>query len=136
MPKVSNTDVRRAVIGHLQADEAVTDLQDADRIFGPQAPSEPEWPFTQYGAAIDVPLRGSCLQGQVISMAIHSFAKGPGENACEAIGAAIVTSLDGRRLAVPGGHCRLRYTAGRTLRDDADTNSWHRVSEFEIRVFV
>jgi hypothetical protein len=137
--RISNTAVRQAIVGHLENDDLVTALVEADRIYGEQVPAKPQWPFIQYGADVDAPLRATCLDGQVIDVAVHSFARGPGAGPAIAIGGVVAASLDGRTfdLTTPyAGKAKVRYTGGRTMRDDADANSWHRVSEFEIRVFT
>lgn len=139
MARISNTAVRTAIVSHLQSDPALLALVDADSIYGPQVPALPAWPFVQYGAFSDLPLRASGLDGQTLVGAIHAFAKGPGENAVEDIGSAIATSLD--LLAIPltapyPGRLRITYTGGQTLRDDADTNSWHRVVNLRVTVYT
>ena len=136
MALVSNTAARRAILAWLKSDATVTALVPAGRIYQPQAPAKPTWPFVQYGVFSDLPRRAACLEGQTLIGAIHAFAKGPGDDAANAIGAALASSLDGRELVIAGGTIRIRYTGGQTLRDTADANSWHRVTNLSIRVLT
>lgn len=136
MAKILNTEIRRAIVGHLEADASVTALVPAERIYAPQPPALPAWPHIVYGVPSDTPLRMSCVDGQTIIVAIHAFAKGPGEAAVEAIGAAIAKALDGQQFSIGDGVAKVRFTGGSTLQDGTDANSWRRITNLRIRVLA
>ena len=65
--------VRRAGLSLLRADDDLTGLV-GDRMYPPQRPANPVWPFIGWGVAIDVPFSASCLDGNQITVAVHCFA--------------------------------------------------------------
>jgi hypothetical protein len=138
MAKISNIGVRRAIVAKLETISALTSVVPATRIYGQRSPAGPVWPFVKCGVPIDQPRRaGACMDGQTILVAIHAFAKGADEEVVEAVGTQIAEGLDGAVLPLTSphtGYARVRYVGGRTQQDDADARSWHRISNFEIRV--
>jgi hypothetical protein len=136
MAQDSAIPVRKAILRALKADSDVTALVPADRIYPPQRPAEPEWPFILYGASIDTALKGSCLDGSTITVAIHQFAKGEEDTA--AIKAAVATALDGleAELLDAGYPARASVivTGGRVIADSDEGDSWHGIVDLEITV--
>jgi hypothetical protein len=53
--------VRRAVVAAWQAYAPLLALVPASRIFPPQRPAKPEWPFVGYGVPNELPFEASCL---------------------------------------------------------------------------
>lgn len=124
---------RRAVVACLRGSPAVAAAVPADRIYGPETPDAPLWPFVRYGSASVLPDRATCLDGSLITVSLHVFAKGPGEDRASAIAAAIGKALDGAVLTDDDGHVfEVTWTGGQTLRDTDEASAWHCTVDLEI----
>lgn len=141
--KDSSLPVRKAILKALKADNAVKVLVPASRIYPPQTPAEPIWPFIRYGIPSDLPFRASGLDGSTIVVAIHAFAKGPGEDAAAAIKATIARALDGgegKGLTLDlvdadyPATAHVLVTGGQLLRDTDEADAWHGIVNLEIAV--
>jgi len=127
--------VRRAIITALRAYGPLTALVPAGRIYPPQMPATPVWPFVRYGTATVIPDRATGMDGARIIVSVHAFARGPGEDAASAIAKAIATCLDEANLTTEDGdQLTIFWTGGQTLQDPEEANSWHCTSDFEITV--
>lgn len=129
--------VRRAVLTALKNDAALSTLVPATRIYPPQTPATPAWPFIRYGQASAIPVRASCVNGSRVLVSVHAFARGPGEDAAEAIGDAVASALDGAVLTLPGGvKAHVSWTGGQTLRDTDEADDWHVIVDLAIEVIA
>ncbi len=136
--------VRRAILTALKADDAVTALVPESSIH-PQSPaSTPAWPFIKYGAPTGVPIDASCVDGDVITVAVHSFAKPrfaagaiveTAEDHADRIGTAVMRALHRRRLTLDSGNpASVRRTNFQLLQDGAEADAYHHVANFQVRV--
>lgn len=126
---------RRAIIVAQRADAALTALVPAARIFGPQPPANPTWPFGKSGAPIAAPDRATGMDGTRVLITMHWFAEGPGDDAVSAIAAASAKALDGAELVTDDGEiASVTWTGGITLQDPEVASGWHATSDFEVIV--
>lgn len=134
--------VRRAILTLLKADAALTALVPAAQIYAQAARSNDLWPFIRWGSPSAVPRRASCLDGQIISSALHGFSKGrwsgkreleTAEDHAARIGAAIAAAVDGRRVAIPGGYAAIRVSGSQLLLDRDEASAFHTVQNLRIR---
>ncbi len=86
--------VRRAGLSLLWAD---ADLHAAvgGRIYPPQRPSDPTWPFVGWGVPIVGPFEASCLDGAEIDFAVHTYAATDEDGAETVSGEELATELCG-----------------------------------------
>ena len=152
MAKDSSQYVRPAVLRLLKRAPTVTVLVPADRIYPPQRPATPDWPFIGYGVPSAVPFGASCLDGSAISVAIHAYAETTGEGddtvggeeMAQAIIAVVAAVLGGEEGAeidlVELGGCPypakayISWTGSQVMQDGADANAFHAWATFTITV--
>jgi len=138
MARDSSIPLRKAILRALKADGTITALVPASRIYPPQRPAKPQWPFILYGASIDTPLRASCLDGSTVNVAVHVFQRGPNaEEETAAIKAALAASLDGAELdlqAAYPAHASIVVTGGRTIQDGDEGDAWHGIVDIRADV--
>lgn len=139
--------VRRAVLTAMKADDALTAMVPEGSIH-PQAPlGALSWPFIKWGAPAGIPIKASCVDGNEIIVAVHGFAKrrenGSGqvietaEDHAARIGSGIAAALDGKSLALSaGGHARVRWTGSQLLQDGDESDAFHSVQNFRVRVIA
>lgn len=137
--------VRRAVLARLKAVADLTALVPAARIYPQSTPPNPTWPFTRFGAPRGLPLRASCVAGNLVDFDIHSFAK-PRESAGQVvetaedhagrIGAAVIAGLDGVALDLPTGKLKVRWTGSQLMQDPDEADAYHHVASFTGRVIA
>lgn len=137
--------VRRVILAALKDNEALTDIVPEGSIH-PQSPMGiPTWPFVNYGSPAGIPLEAACVDGDVITVAVHSFAKrrenGAGqvvetaEDHADRIGTAVMRALHRKRLSLPSGaFVKVRRRGHQLLRDGAEKDAYHHVANFEVRV--
>ena len=133
MAKDKSLEVRRIAVTRLKASETVADIV-AARVYGPEPPANPVWPFVSYGFATSVPVRASCMDGSRISVVIHGFARGPAEDNASALGAAIAGALDGYQFEGADFNGYFRWTQSQLLRDGAEASDYHVACTFEVVV--
>jgi hypothetical protein len=135
---------RAAILSALKADQTLTALVPAARIYPARPPASPGWPFIRYGIASDLPWKSSGEDGQVISTAVHCFARATdadpdGERACDEIKGAIAAILDGpqgKGLALNLGEgitASVIVEGGRILADE-EADDWHGIVNIEVTV--
>ncbi|MBI1179104.1 MAG: DUF3168 domain-containing protein [Alphaproteobacteria bacterium] len=131
----SSLEVRKAVIPRLRASSSLTALVPAERIYPPRTPAEPDWPFIRYGQPDTAPFRATGIDGAEIDFSVHTFSKAPGEDEASRINAAVVATLDGAVLDLPGGFkAHITWTGGQVIPDGGDPDAWHAFSTFRARV--
>lgn len=138
--------MRRAVLALLNTAEDV--VAHTPRIYPMQRPPNAVWPFIAYGAPITVPFIGSCLDGETVSVAIHSYAETmtadgvttPGEDkACE-MNAAVVAALggeDGAEVVLETPYpakAYISWTGSQVMQDGSDAGAFHGIATFDITV--
>jgi hypothetical protein len=143
MARDSTLSVRRAILTRLKADSATTTLVPADRIYPQQPPALPDFPFIRYGSPTAVPIRGACMDGAEVTVALHGFSKGrrsgdtltvTAEDDAGQIGAAMAAALDGQIVDVDEGRLRLRWTGSQLLPDPDEAGVCHVVVNVRGRV--
>jgi len=125
--------VRGAVIYTLKNDTSVTALVPATRIFPQQVPANTEWPYSFLGVAIATPDRADCLDGRVVRLAVHTYARTTstsGETQADDIADAIAASLDG--LHIPDPELDINWVSNTTIRDPSEASAFHSVCQIEI----
>ncbi|RSV15681.1 DUF3168 domain-containing protein [Sphingomonas sp. ABOLF] len=142
--------VRKALLAALKESADLVALVPAKRIY-PQAATDalPLWPFITYGAPTNVPLRGACMRGGTVTVAVHSYAKPIypdgdarkpptklAEDLAGEIGAAVISALDGRKLDVTGGRLAVLFTNSQLLSDGGEKDAFHHIANFRVRAFL
>jgi hypothetical protein len=131
--------LRRGVIAHLKNDPALTALVPAARVYGPEPPPNPAFPFIRYGLPVTLPFAPSGCDGSAVSGIVHAFAKGPGEDDAAALGAAIAKSLGGAviDLASQAGFpatAYLQWAGTDILQDAAEAGAWQAAVRFQATI--
>lgn len=124
-----------AIIQHLCADTALTELVPESRIFGLSVPANVQWPFIRYGIPNTTGYEASCWSGSTTQVTIHAFAEsnetGAGEDKVLEIAASItrtMMTLAPKNLAI----IELDWTNTVLLKDDPEADRWHSVVTFNI----
>ena len=133
MAKDFSLDIRKIAVSRLKDAASVSDIVGA-RVYGPQPPANPTWPFVRYGFASTLPVRASCMDGSRVTVAIHGFARGPGEDAISVLSAAIAATLDGHEFQGAGYAGHFRWTGTSIIRDSVEASDYHAICNFEIAV--
>lgn len=137
MAKISRNLLRREILKHLKADTSVTEIQPANRIFPQRVPVGQSWPFSKIGVMIDTPLRRSCVDGETITFAMHTFDASGGDEKADAISSAIGQSLDHAvfNLTDPyEARVSVLYVGGQVMQDGTEADAWHGVANFRATV--
>lgn len=114
-----------SVVGALKASAAMTELVPAARIYGPEPPATPAWPWAMCGMPDAVPSRESCHDTSVLSFVVHGFARGPGNVAAANIGNAIKRTLDGAVILRNDVRVDISVQQVQTIRDTAEASAYH-----------
>lgn len=146
MANLAGLYVKRAGITALKADAAVVALVPAGRVYPMQRPAAPVWPFVGWGAPVYETFEASCLDGSVLNVAVHVYARTsgsglatvPGEDFAEQAVAAIAAALGGKSIGLVGApapatahfHC----TGAQVIQDGADADAFHGFALFRITV--
>lgn len=124
--------LRQAIVARLKADAAIAAIV-GDRIYE-EPPSLPVWPFIRYGVDIVIPFRGDGLIGQDMTVTIHGFVNGPGNNVASDLARLIRLSIDDRDFPLDsaGGLLLLQWEQSQILpADSANASAYHAVVEFK-----
>lgn len=113
------TELRRAVLVALKADNGWTALVPAASTYGQQAPANPSRPFAKLGTPIASPMEGACFSGERIRVTVYILAgprlNGSGqtiETAEDHLGRIVAKAKDVLHrgfLPITGGHAKLRF---------------------------
>lgn len=131
--------VRRAALATLKAAVGVTSLVPAERVYPPQRPATPTWPFIAYGSSVREPFDAACMNGSSVTVAVHNFAQTTGtgaqtlggEEAAHRINAAIDAALDGQAIDLEAHGCpypataHYTCTAAQVIQDGAEADKFH-----------
>lgn len=137
---------RRASLKALKADAAVTALVPASAIHPGTVPAG-EWTrFIRWGVPLTRPLRGSCVDGGLIDLTYHAFAKPrteggvvveTAEDHAARIGAAIASCLDRARLDLDGGRSiKIMWRSSQLIHDGDEPDAWHSIQTFTGRALA
>lgn len=133
----------------MQGHAAITALVPAERIYPPQRPPNPTWPFIGYGMPVTVPFVASGVDGSAHAVAIHAYAETGGEGEATVMGddlaqrivAAIVDLLGGEagcEIPLPDAPYQARatvtWTGSQCVQDGADASAFHAWATFDITV--
>ena len=142
MAIISHIPVRRAGLKHLATIAAVTKIVPASRHY-PMVVANPNWPFIRWGRPASTMLRATCLDGSVIGVAVHGFAKArfnvagamieTAEDHAGRLEAALAGAFDSLRLDIPRGHTKFAVTSTQLLEDGAEADAFHCVVNLRIR---
>lgn len=138
--------VRKAILTILKADSGVTAIVPKARIYSQRAITSPTWPFVLYGSPSALPRRASCVDGAILTVAVHGFAD-PRRNASGSIletaedhasrlGAAIATALDGQKADVATGRIAIDWQGSQLLMDGDEADAFHTVQNFRVRALT
>jgi hypothetical protein len=147
VPGDSNIYVRRAGLTLLKADAAVQAVVD-DRVYPPQRPATPQWPFLAWGVPIEGPFGASCLDGSEIDFAVHAYAETTGvddatvsgEELASALNGLCRTVLNGATLDLTAYGCPYPATAhftwqqSQVIQDGAEADAFHGIATFRATV--
>ncbi|WP_076605527.1 tail completion protein gp17 [Sphingobium sp. ba1] len=149
MAKDHTLPVRRAILTALKSDELLTSIVPASQIY-PGTARNPQWPFIRYGVPSVEPMRASCVDGSILTVSVHGFAKPryvgndprkaiieSAEDRAAKIGPAIAKVLGGIRIAIDGdasAYGIVNWRGSRLMRDGAEDDAWHTVQDFRVRV--
>jgi hypothetical protein len=128
----------------MKASEAVRALVPADRVYPPQRPANPVWPFIGYGVPTSGPFVASGMDGSALTVAIHAYAETTGEGAetvggeelAHRIAAAIVDAM-GEGASLSDYDCPYPATAHFSWTGTqviADGDAFHAIVSYAISV--
>jgi hypothetical protein len=135
--------VRSGMLKLMKASAPLVALVPAASMFTQWTTATPPYPFIRSGPPSDVPIRGACLDGQEIEVAIHAFSTGrkvggvitlPAEDEAGQSRAAIARALDRKSFAVPNGTATVKYLGGQLLQDPEESQAFHAIANFRVRV--
>lgn len=141
----STPQIRVALVALMKADTALIALVPKASIYSQWTPAVPAFPFIRSGSPAAAPMRGSCLDGSDITVAMHAFSTGrksgttivePAEDHAARIGAAIAAALDGKVVTIAGGKARVRWTGSQLMQDPEESSAFHSVQSFRIRAIT
>jgi hypothetical protein len=136
---------RRAILTHFKAKTGVTDLI-GQRFYGQTAPAPVTWPFAKLGAVSGIPIKSACVDGMTYRATVHVFAKPvynasqamteTAEDHCARIAAAVEVAGDGARLAITGATGGMFLIQTIIMQDGAESDAYHAVIDFSVRVLA
>lgn len=137
--------VRRAVLTRLKADAALTALVPAGSIYPQAVPNEPAWPFVKLGPTGTLRLRAACVNGGLVTVDVHAFARArvsggqvveTAEDHASRIGAAIETALANNRITLEGGATADIELGDIRLLQDQEPDAFHWFAQLNARVLA
>lgn len=142
----STLSVRSGMLAILKADAPMVALVPKASMFTQWTEAVPAYPFIRSGPPAGIPIRGACLDGQEITVALHGFSNGvrnasgqiilPAEDQAGQIGAAMAKALDRKVIVLPTGRAGIRWTGGQLLQDPEETQVFHTVQNFRVRAIT
>lgn len=127
---------RRAVVTHLLASSGVTAIV-GQRFYGHRVPDNPAWPFGSYGVPQTQPFEATGWGGSDADITLHAYARGPDEEPCALLAAAIVDALSGDELPLADGLglVSLDWLNTQIIKDGAglaESGDYHAIISFRI----
>lgn len=143
MARDSSAYVRRGVLATWKRFAPLTALVPAARIYPPQRPPNPVWPFVGYGVPIVGPFAASCLDGCTVTFAGHAYAEtGPGSEgetlagdiASEMVDA-LEAPLDLQEFGCPyPATAHVTWGGTQVIQDGTEADRFHAVVSFSVTV--
>lgn len=148
MARDSSLYVRKAVIRRLKGLVALQAFV-GDRVYPPQRPAKPLWPFVGYGVPTITPFRAACMDGCDVRPVIHAYAATgdyggqtrSGEAVVADMLALISAELDGATIDLAAyADCPyaatafLEWTSSQVIQDSGEADNYHGIGSFEIAV--
>ena len=139
MARDSSLYVRRAGLRLLSESAPLVALV-SGRMYPPQRPANPVWPFLAWGAAVAVPFEASGMDGAAIDFAVHAYAATVGtggstisgeERAQEIASLAARVLVEAGEVSLAGTGCPYVATAHFTwqqtqvVQDGAEADAFH-----------
>jgi hypothetical protein len=133
------------VLQRLKADAALTALVPAASIYPQAVPGEPLWPFIKLGPTGTLRLRAACVNGGLVTVDIHAFARArvsggatveTAEDHASRIGAAIEAALSDRHLTLEGGADAHIELGDIRLLQDSEPDAFHWFAQLNARVLA
>lgn len=153
MARLSDFYVQQAAMVLLKRAPTITALVPAERVYPPERPPNPTWPFLSVGEAIASPFLASGMDGSATSLAIHAYAETTGEGADTVDGRAMAQAIIRVAVAVLGGDtgaevalqgdlsdcpypatAYFTWTGSQVIQDGTDGSAFHAFATFDISV--
>lgn len=153
MARDSSAFVQQATLVLLKRAPTLAVLVPADRVYPPQRPPNPTWPFVAVGEAIAVPFLATGMDGSGTSLAVHVYAETTGEgeqtvdgrdmaNAILRVVVALLGGDDGAEVPLASDLSDCPYpatayftwTGSQVVQDGADAGAFHGFATFDISV--
>lgn len=147
MPRDSSPYVRQAVVAAWKAYAPLLALVPASRIYPPQRPPAPAWPFVAYGVPIVTPFGASCLDGCTVAFAGHAYAETTGEGADTVQGEQRASDIAQRMVAALDAPLDLAavdcpypatafvtWTGTQVIQDGSEADRFHAIVSFNVTV--
>lgn len=137
--------VRRAVLARLKADAALTALVPAGSIYPQAVPAEPVRPFIKLGPTGTLRLRAACVNGGLVTVDVHAFARAresggqvveTAEDHASRIGEQIERALDGVNITLEGGAKAKLDLGDIRLLQDQEPDAFHWFAQINARVLA
>lgn len=108
----------------------------ADRVYGPNVPADPTWPFIRFEPPILTPTEASGWEGGSYRCTGHVFTKGADESQCARGAAALAKTFDQARLLLGTGveTIELFHVQTQIIRDSDEATGWHAIVGFDVTV--
>lgn len=148
MAKDSSLYARRAGLSLLRESADVAAIVD-DRVYPPQRPANPVWPFLAWGVPVVEPFEAACMDGSRISFTLHAYAETSGtgggtisgeEQAGALAGAAAAALIGAGEIDLADYGCPYpaiaQFTWGQTqvIQDGAEADAFHAIASFRCDV--
>lgn len=148
MARNSSLYLRRAGLTLLHADAALQAIVGA-RMYPPQRPAKPIWPFVAWGVPIVGPFVASCMDGNEIDLAVHAYAATDGTGAQTVSGEERATEIAGRVETVLGdagaidlqphgspypATAHFTWLQTQVIQDGAEADAFHAIVSFRSNI--
>lgn len=148
MPRDSSDYLRRSAIAAWKAYAPLVALVPAARVYPPQRPPQPEWPFVGFGVPIVRPFSASCMDGCNVVFAGHAYAETTGEGAetvqgeprAKEIAARMVDALLAAPLDLEAHGCpypaiaHVTWTDTQVIQDGSEADRFHAIVGFDVTI--
>ncbi len=130
----SSLHVRRAIVTLLKATPNAS-----PRVYGPRVVADPVWPFHRVAVDGSEPYTAQCLNGSIVALTVHSFAKGEDEVAVSDLNAVVARAIAGKRIQLtdapyPAHMYNVVWLRSQVIRDTAEATGWHGIVNFRAHV--
>lgn len=136
MPTDYSLDVRKSIVANLKAFAPLTARISAARIYGEEAPADPQWPFIRYGLSDAAAFEATGWDGSEHDVAIHAFVNGPYTDNIEKAVTQIVEAMKGWQAPSGLGIVTAEWIGKAVIRDNPgeEQSKYHAIIRFAIAV--